>query len=105
MSASDAAIAALRSGSSSSSACVLDTPLGAARFDWGCSRACETNPAPLWPFASSKLISSARFKSASKLSSTRGFRGSMDPWYKVRLGFEASNPFGTGIPRDLSVNF
>ena len=104
MSANDAAIAAFRSASSSSSGSGFfdAVPFG---FDCDFSCACDTNPDELLPFASSRLISNARFKSASKLSSTRGLRGSIEPWYSVLFGFGASNRGGAGVPRDRSVSF
>jgi hypothetical protein len=76
MSAKEAAIAAAKSASSSSSGCFFVVPL--VGLDC-CNCAWDTKPEELLPLASSKLISSARFKSASKLSSTRALRGSIEP--------------------------
>lgn len=72
MSCKLAAMAALRSASSSSSSFGLLAPF-VCGFDAWCglgveSCDCGTYPAPDCPLASSRLISNARFKSASKLS-------------------------------------
>lgn len=76
-------MAALRSGSSSSSGLDcdgFDVPLeiGDLTEDCTCFLGGTAVPAK-WPLASSKLISNALLRSASKLSSTRAFRGSMEP--------------------------
>lgn len=77
MSASEAAIAAARSASSSSSVSFFVVPFA----DFDCD--CGTKPVEALFFTSSKLISSARLRSASKLSSTRALRGCIELWYNV----------------------
>lgn len=108
MSANEAAIAAFSSASSASSGWVcdgLEFPFVAGAFDCDCSCDWGTYPELECLWTSSKLISNALFRSASKLSSTLAFRGSIDPWYSVLVGLAASNPLGTGVLRGFSVNF
>ena len=90
----DMAMAAFRSGSSSSS---FDTPFVFAGSCFGCD--CGTYPELEIPLVSSKLISNAFFKSSSKLLSTRALRGC------IELGFGAKDTRRSETPPDLFVNF
>lgn len=90
-------MAALSSGSSSSSLArgtVFITPFAfpVAFICRELERSCGMYAAGLSPLASSRLISSARLRSASKLSSMRASRGCIEPCHRVLLGdFGLSN--------------
>lgn len=100
-------MAALRSASSSSSSVFFverDVPFVVADLVFA-RAACGTYPDPECPFESSKLISNALLKSASKPSSgpTRASRGCIEPEYKVRGLF--GGMLGDMLDIDLSISF
>ena len=103
----EAAIAAFKSGSSSSTGgfAVFDGRSFAGDPRRACNCDCGTYPAPECPLTSSRLICSALFRSSSNPSSTRASRGCIGLRCLIMLAFPLASDLSGRCPlRDLSVN-